>query len=102
MLKKGDRVYKVCEFEPPDGPPTWIVESREIKSISEKQIALKGYFKESWNVRFNPTALGRVFFETAKLAVADFLRRQQERIPSLNRQIVEVNRAIDWADGWSP
>lgn len=99
-LRAGALVYRVIEDDPPDkGPHTWKVTSVVVASASAKQIKLKIYFPGLYRTRFDPDALGRVFFETPLQALQHFLIAQRMEIEALDRRRVEAARAVAWAVG---
>lgn len=98
-LKPGDLVYRVGEFDPPEEGlhHTWKIESRAIKSASDRQITLASYFYGTSLLQFTPDALGRVFFATPAEAVEAFAWRQRDEMESLDRRRKDAERAILWA-----
>ena len=98
MLRAGDMVYRVVEVDPPgDVRHTWKVSSAVVKHASDKQIKLKTYLSGTFRVQYDPSALGRVFFETPSAAIEAFLAHQRGEIESLDRRRAEADRAIAWA-----
>ena len=96
-LKQGDVVYRVAEYEPPEGAFTWQLQARPVKRATVKQVLLSSSFSEVGRVRFDPTALGRVFYATPKQAVEAFAKQQEARLESLTRRRTETERALAWA-----
>lgn len=99
ILKAGSKVYRVRDVDPYDDekPHTWEIESREVKSASDKMIILKTAFPGVYRSRFQPNALGLLFFATPEEALTTFARRAREEIASCARRIGESERAISWA-----
>lgn len=97
-LKPGDLVYRVEEYDPPHTktPHTWIVESRPIKSISDKRIVLVAWFRGLCRTQYPPSALGIVFFASEKEALNAFEERCRRSISTAAREISEAQRAIEW------
>lgn len=101
MLKKGDKVYRVAEYDYPDTRPhTWIVEERTVLSASNKQIGLSRAFSELGRVVYRPDALGRVFHASQLGAVTEFQSRQHEEIDALDHKRDNAKRAISWTEAW--
>lgn len=101
-LKPGDRCYKVVlHIQPDDKPDEWRVESRTIKTASERMITFEGerYNFGSSRRQWSPTSLGSYFFRTPREAVEAFRVARLEEIKVLHRRIDEAAQAIAWADG---
>lgn len=97
-LRANDLVYRVIEDDPPgEGLHTWKVAAVSVMSASAKQIKLKTNFHGHFRTRYDPSALGRVFFETPLQAIQYFLIERREEIVSLDRRRKEAERAIAWA-----
>jgi hypothetical protein len=99
VLKAGDLVYRVGEFDPPedDARHTWQIVSREVKQASDRQITLKSYFPGHFRIQYTPDALGRLFFTTRALAIEAFAADQRSEIESLDHKRRETERALMWA-----
>jgi hypothetical protein len=97
-LRAGDLVYRVIEEDPPgEGPFTWKVMSILVERASTKQIKLKKSFPGLSPRQFDPSALGRAFFETPLRAVQHFLAAQRSEIEAFDRRRAKAERAIAWA-----
>ena len=97
-LRAGHLVYRVLEDDPPgEGPFTWKVAAVVVEHASAKQIKLKTYFSGRFRVKYDSTALGRVFFETPLQAIQHFLIEQRLEVESLDRRRTEAARAVAWA-----
>jgi hypothetical protein len=97
-LRPGDLVYRVNEADPPaKGPHTWTVASVAVEQASTKQIKLKSCSATGWRVKFEPGALGRVFFATPAAAIAAFLAAKRRELEILERRRKDSERAIAWA-----
>ena len=99
-LKAGHCVYRVVEVDPlPDeaGPHTWKVACIIVEKASARQVKLRGRFDGLSNIVFEPTALGRLFFESPLQAIQCFLTARQLEVESLDRKKKTVERAIAWA-----
>jgi hypothetical protein len=99
-LRAGDVVYRVIEVDPPPdarGPHTWEAAARVVERASTRQIRLKRPFPGLARVVFEPSAFGRVFFETPLQAIQSFLIEQRLEIEALARRKREAERAIAWA-----
>lgn len=105
-LKAGSLVYRVVEVDPPDsGPHTWKVACVAVAKASDRQILLKHRFVGLANIRFEPGAFGRIFFETPLQALQHFLTARRLDVESLARKREEAERAIAWTtnqEGMSP
>jgi hypothetical protein len=97
-LKAGHLVYRVVEVDPPDASPhTWKVASVVVEKASDRQIKLRGRFDGLGNIRFEPNAFGRLFFETPLQAIQFFLTERQLETELLARKRKTAERAIAWA-----
>ena len=98
VLRVGDLVYIVTEVDPPTrGPHTWEVTSFGVTYASAKQIKLDRCAATLWSTRYQPDALGRIFFETPDAAIAAFLTAKRSNLESLERRRTDTERAITWA-----
>jgi hypothetical protein len=97
-LKAGTIVYRVVEVDPPDDTPhTWKVACVTVERASGRQVKLQRRFVGVSNVLFEPSALGRIFFETPLQAIRFFLTARLLELESLARKKTEAARAIAWA-----
>jgi hypothetical protein len=99
-LKAGDCVYRVVEIDPPPDkyePHTWKAACVVVERASKRQVKLKTPFSGIARTVFEPSALGRVFFETPLQAIRFFLTEQRLEIEALDRRRKETERAIAWA-----
>lgn len=104
-LHAGAVVYRVIEVDPPPDvlePHTWEAASVSVERASDKQIKLKRPFQGLARTVFEPTAIGRVFFETPQQAIQCFLTERRNEIMSLDRRRKEAARALAWAEGQVP
>lgn len=104
-LHAGTVVYRVIEVDPPPDvcePHTWKAASVGVERASDKQIKLKRPFQGLARTVFDPTAFGRVFFETPQQAIQCFLAERHNEIVSLDRKRKEAERALAWAEGQVP
>jgi hypothetical protein len=105
-LKAGHLVYRVVEVDPLDaGLHTWKVACVVVEKASDRQIKLRGRFDGLGNIRFEPNAFGRLFFETPLQAIQFFLTERQLETEALERKRKTAERAIVWATsqaGMSP
>ena len=97
-IAAGNLVYRVVEVDPPgDGPFTWKAACVVVERASDRQVKLKTPFSGIGRTVFDPSALGRVFFETPLQAIQFFLTAQRLEIESFDRRRKEAERAIAWA-----
>lgn len=99
-LKAGSVVYRVVEVDPPPDkyePHTWKAAAVTIAKASTKQLKLSKPFPGLSRTLFDPSALGRVFFESPLQAIQHFLAERRLEIVSLDRKRKEAERAIAWA-----
>ena len=99
-MKSGTLVYRVVEIDPhPDarGRHTWKAACVVVERASDRQVKLKTPFSGLARVMFQPSALGRVFFETPLQAIQFFLTERRLEIESLDRRKKEAERAVAWA-----
>jgi len=99
-LKAGDVVYRVVEEDPPPDvyePHTWKAMAVTVAKASAKQVKLSKPFPGLARTLFEPSALGRAFFETPLQAIQHFLIERRLEIESLDRKRKESERAIAWA-----
>jgi hypothetical protein len=98
-IKAGDVVYRVVEIDPPDVRErhTWKVASTFVERASACQVKLKTRLLGLGNLVFEPSALGRLFFETPLQAIQHFLTERRLEVESLDRRRKEAERAIAWA-----
>lgn len=104
-LHAGTVVYRVIEVDPPPdicGPHLWATDAVVVERASDKQIKLKRPFRGLARTVFEPTAFGRVFFETSQQAIQYFLTERRDELASLKRKREEVERALEWAEGQVP
>lgn len=100
-LKAGDLVYRVVEIDPPPpdaSPHTWEVACIAVEKASEKQVKLQKRFDGLANILFEPSALGRSFFETPLQAIQSFLAARRLELEALERKKAHAARAIAWAE----
>ena len=99
-LKAGCLVYRVIEIDPPDDEPhTWKAACVVVERVSNRQIKLKTPFSGIARTVFEPSAYGRVFFETPLQAILFFRAERRLEIESLDRRRKESERALAWATG---
>jgi hypothetical protein len=101
-LHAGAVVYRVIEVDPPPDvfePQTWEAASVVVERASDKQIKLKRPFQGLARTVFEPTAFGRVFFETPEQAIQNFLTERRNEIVVLDYKRKEAERALAWAEG---
>ncbi len=98
-LKPGDHVYRVVELDQPDdrGIHTWEMLAMEIKTASDRRIELVKTYPNITGIRFEPSALGRIFFPTPGDALARFMVDQEQMIESCRRCTATAERALLWA-----
>jgi hypothetical protein len=99
-LHAGTVVYRVIEVDlPPDvpGPHTWEAAAVIVERASDKQIKLTRQFPGLARTVFEPTAFGRVFFETPQQAIQCFLTERRDEITSIDRRRKEAEQALAWA-----
>jgi len=96
-LAAGTVVYRVIEDDPPEGQHTWKVVARIVERASKKQVKLKTNFSGLARTLFDPSAFGRLFFETPLQAIQAFLTERRLEAESLDRRRKEAERAIAWA-----
>lgn len=99
-LHAGSVVYRVIEVDPPpdvQGHHTWAVAAVPVERASTQQIKLKRFFPGLSRKVFEPSAFGRVFFETPLQAIQVFLTERRLEIESIDRKKKEASRAIAWA-----
>lgn len=99
ILKPGTCVYRVVEDDLPDGEPrhTWKVACVTVEKASDRQVQLSKRFQGLANIRFEPEALGRYFFETPLQAIQAFLTERRLEMETLERKRATATRAIEWA-----
>ncbi|HSX23008.1 MAG TPA: hypothetical protein VLE97_09565 [Gaiellaceae bacterium] len=100
-LKSGSVVYRVVEVDPPPDVyerHTWKAAAVTVYKASAKQVTLKTPFPGLVRTRFEPSALGRVFFETPLQAIKAFLAEKRLEIESLDRRKTEAERALAWVE----
>ena len=99
-MKKGDKVYRVCPaFEIP-GMEVHL-QSRTLVVASNKQLRLDSYFDGGANLIYQPSDLGRVFFETADAAVEAYEQSALARVESAKATLSVAQRRADVATVWS-
>jgi hypothetical protein len=100
-LKAGHLVYRVVEVDLPDdkSPHTWKVACVVVEKASTRQVKLRGRFNGLGNILFEPSALGRLFFESPLQAIQFFLTERQLETESLDRKKKTAERAVAWAFG---
>lgn len=94
-------VYRVIEVDPPPdvpGPHTWQAGAVIVERASSKQIKLKRPFPGLARTVFEPSAFGRLFFETPGQAIQAFLTEQRSEIAALDRKKKTAERALAWAE----
>jgi hypothetical protein len=97
-LKPGDKVYCVIEYEPyDDKEPPWEMGTVDVMTATDRRITLARNFRGMSRTRFEPSALGRVFFATPEEALAKFVKEQQEMIALANRKVINASRGLAWA-----
>lgn len=99
-LRTGSVVYRVIEVDPPPDdarPHSWKAAAVVVEKASTKQILLRTPFYGLARTRFDPDALGRVFFETPLQAIQFFLIEKRLEIESFDRRRKEAERAVAWA-----
>lgn len=100
-LKPGTIVYRVVEVDPPPDDPrphSWKAAAVTVEKASAKQLLLKTPFPGLARTRFEPSAFGRVFFETPLQAIKAFLAEKRLEIASLDRRKMEAERAVAWVE----
>jgi hypothetical protein len=96
-LHAGTVVYRVIEVDlPPDiqGPHTWKVAAVVVERASDKQIKLKQAFPGLHRKVFEPTAFGRVFFETTQQAIQCFLTEYRSEIVRQCNRILALEAGL--------
>ena len=99
-LAAGNVVYRVVEVDPPPDVQerhTWKAAAAVVERASVKQIKLRCAFPGLPRTVFDPSAFGRVFFETPLQAIQVFLAERRLEIESLDRRRKEAERALAWA-----
>ncbi len=96
MIKRGDTVYRVCEFDDHDKPPTWRVAESTVKSIG-KLIVLRSFLPGVWRRQFELSALGLVFHESKIAALKAFSAEAQAQAETLARKRDHALEASRWA-----
>jgi hypothetical protein len=99
-LRAGDLVYRVIEVDPPPDvyePHTWKVASAVVERASARQVKLKTRLLGLGNMVFEPSAFGRLFFESPLQAIQHFLTERRLEIESLDRKRKNAERAVAWA-----
>ena len=99
-LKAGNLVYRVIEIDPPPDKHerhTWKAACVVVERASVRQIKLKTPFSDLTRTMFQPSAFGRVFFETPLQAIQFFMAERRLEIESLDRRRKESERALAWA-----
>jgi hypothetical protein len=97
-LRAGDLIYRVVEVDPPGNElHTWKAACVVIERASARQVKLKTPFTGLARTLYQPSALGRVFFETPLQAIQFFLTEKRLEIESLDRRRKEAERSIAWA-----
>ena len=100
-MKAGTLVYRVVEVDPHhderERDTTWKAACVVVERASDRQVKLKTPFSGLARVMFQPSALGRVFFETPLQAIQFFLTEHRWEIESLDRRRKEAERALAWA-----
>lgn len=99
-LRAGDLVYRVIEVDPPPDvcePHTWKVASAVVERASARQVKLKTRLLGLSNLVFEPSAFGRLFYETPLQAIQAFLIEKRLESESLDRRRKEADRAVAWA-----
>ena len=97
-IRPGDKVYRVVVI-PESRKRSWHVASAVVWQVSHRQLSLH----ESWHIglngkqRFEPLALGTLFFKTPDEAIAHFIKTKEEEMAAAARCIDEAGRAINWA-----
>jgi len=79
-MKRGDKVYKVVPSFMTGRH--WFVQERTLVVCSDKQVRLDEYFCGGSNLIFQPTAIGREFFETPTIAVKAFITNRERNVES--------------------
>jgi hypothetical protein len=100
-LHAGAVVYRVIEVDPPSDVPgqyTWQAGTAIVERASDKQIKLKRAFHGFARLVFEPSALGRYFFETPEQAIQAFLTERRNEIETLNYKRKAAERALAWAE----
>lgn len=94
-LKPGDLVYRVIltTFDENDYSLVHVA----VKSASDRKIILERTFPFCEGVRFEPSALGRVFHATRDEAFKAFYREQARVSASAGRKMLEAQKARAWA-----
>ena len=107
-MKAGHLVYRVVEVDPPPDKyerHTWKAACVIVERASARQVKLKTPFDGLARTVFQPSALGRIFFETPLQAIQFFLVGRRLEIESIDRRRKEAERAIAWAtsqEGMAP
>jgi hypothetical protein len=99
-LHAGVVVYRVVEVDPPPGESglhTWKAAAATVERGSAKQIKLRAPFSGLDRTVFDPSAFGRVFFETPLQAIQFFLAERRLEIEAIDRRRKAAERAIAWA-----
>src|SRR4029077_12451536 len=100
-LHAGTLVYRVIEIDPrPDvyEPHSWEAGGMSVERASDKQIKLSRPFQGLPRTVFEPTAFGRLFFDTPLQAIQHFLTECRQEVEPLARKKREAERAIVWAE----
>lgn len=99
-MKNGEKVYRMCPcFEIPG--MTFHLQARTLIVASDKQLRLDSYFDGGLNLIYQPSDLGRVFFETANAAVEAYEQSALSRVEGAETALSHAQSRADAATAWS-
>lgn len=94
-LKPGDKLYHVCDIDPPDQRHTWEVRTEEIEQVRRDGIMFRRMVRGARLHRKH--TIGTVYHRAPDDAVRAFFAQQEEAVKAAHRAIAEAERAMTWA-----
>lgn len=96
-LKPGDKLYHVCELDPPGpGLHSWEVRAEEVEQVRRDGVVL-GRMVHGKRIHRHH-AIGTVYHRDPDAAVRAFRAQQERAVESGRRAVAEAERAMAWAE----
>lgn len=96
-IKPGDKLYHVCEIDPPDQKHhTWEVRTEEIEQVRRDGFLFTRMVRSARLQRHH--TIGRLYHRDPSAAVRAFHARQEQAVAAARRAIAEAERAMTWAE----
>ena len=94
----GDEVFRVVEYDPPDGLHTWVLAARRVRSIrKDGKVVLDSPFPGLATKIMGVHCIDSLFHRSCASAVAAFKAQLDSRLASAQRAMDDAKRGLAWA-----